>query len=43
MVCALDYEAGDPGSTNYSVLGGNLTGYCYSVLGGNLMGYCWEQ
>ena len=37
MVSALDYEEGDPGSipgsgrlsTDFSVLGGNLTGYCY--------------
>ena len=31
VVCVLDYEAADPGSirTNYSVLGGYLTGYYY--------------
>ena len=57
MVCAVDYEAGDPGSvparlpTGYSVLGGNLTGYCCQQYrpsldnrGGNDThgGLCWK-
>ena len=49
--CALDYEAGDPGSTGYSVLGGNLTRYCCQQYrprldnrGGNgtHRGLCWK-
>ena len=39
MVCALDYEAGDPGSIPGS---GRTTDWLF-MLGGNLTRYCYQQ